>query len=236
MRRAVVMTLVVVAWAAGPAAQSKEQDRLEECGVVLEEVLGVPENIPQDLLDRAECVIVIPSMIKAAIGLGYSRGRGAMVCRSGKAFDGPWGPPAMYALDGGSIGFQLGGQATDLVLLVMNPRGADALLGSKVKLGANASVAAGPKGRDATAATDATMRAEILSYSRSRGLFAGVSLEGSSVRPDDDASRKIYGRKLKARGIIQGSGIEVPQSGGRLVGLLNKLSPNNLSDRPRTRG
>ena len=236
MWRAVVMTLVVVAWAAGPAAQSKEQDRLEECGVVLEEVLGVPENIPQDLIDRAECVIVIPSMIKAAIGVGYSRGRGAMVCRSGNTYDGPWGPPAMYALDGGSVGFQLGGQATDLVLLVMNPRGANALLGSKVKLGANASVAAGPKGRDAAAATDVTMRAEILSYSRSRGLFAGVSLEGSSVRPDDDASRKIYGRKLKARGIIQGSGVEVPPSGGRLVGLLKKVSPNNLSDRPRIQG
>jgi len=230
MRRFAIVLLLVIVAAAGPAGQSKEQDRLDECGIVMEEVLNVPDNIPQELLDKAECVIVIPSMVKGAIGVGYSRGRGAMVCRSGKAFDGPWGAPAMYALDGGSFGFQLGGQATDLILLVMNPRGATALLGSKVKLGANASVAAGPKGRDATASTDATMRAEILSYSRSRGLFAGISLEGTSVRPDDDASRKVYGRKLKARQIIQGTGVEVSDSGRRLVNLLTKVSPRNTSE------
>jgi lipid-binding SYLF domain-containing protein len=235
MPRPIIVSLLVIVALVTPAAQSKEQDRLEECGLVMEEILGVPENIPQDLLDKAECVIVIPSMVKGAIGLGYSRGRGAMVCRSGKAFDGPWGAPAMYALDGGSVGFQLGGQATDLVLLVMNPRGASALLGSKVKLGANASIAAGPKGRDAAASTDATMRAEILSYSRSRGLFAGLSLEGTSVRPDDEASRKVYGRKLTARRIIQGPAIDVPGPGRRLVRVLDKLSPRNTSDTSGTR-
>ncbi len=229
MRCLALVPLIVGFALVSPAAQEKEQGRLEECGIVMEEVLGVPDNIPQDLLDKAECVIVIPSMVKGAIGVGYSRGRGAMVCRSGKAFDGAWGAPAMYALDGGSFGFQLGGQATDLVLLVMNPRGANALLASKVKLGASASIAAGPKGRDATASTDATMRAEILSYSRSRGLFAGISLEGTSVRPDNDASRKVYGRKLSARAIIQGPGVEVPEAGRRLVTLLDRMSPRNLS-------
>jgi lipid-binding SYLF domain-containing protein len=230
MRRLVIVPLLVAIAVVTPAAQVKEQERLDECGVVLEEILGVPDNIPQDLLDRAECVIVVPSMVKGAIGVGYSRGRGAMVCRSGKAFDGAWGAPAMYALDGGSFGFQLGGQATDLVLLVMNPRGVNALLGSKVKLGANASIAAGPKGRDAAAATDVTMRAEILSYSRSRGLFAGLSLEGTSVRPDNDASRRVYGRKLSARAIVQGDAIEVPAAGRRLVSLLDKASPRNRSN------
>ena len=230
MRRAVIAVLAVSLAVTIVAGQEKVESRLQECGTVLEEVLGVPDNIPQDLLDKAECVIVIPSMIKGAIGVGYSRGRGAMVCRSGKAFDGPWGAPAMYAVDGGSLGFQLGGQATDLVLLVMNPRGANALLGSKVKLGANASVAAGPKGRDATAATDATMRAEILSYSRSRGLFAGVSLEGTSVRPDNDASEAIYGRRLRARAIVAGDAVTVPEAGRRLVNLLQRVSPANRSE------
>lgn len=231
MRDLAIASLLVVVGFSGAAAQEKERDRLEECGIVLEEVLGIPDGIPGDLLDRAECVIVIPSMVKGAVGVGYSRGRGAMVCRSGKAFDGPWTAPAMYGLDGGSFGLQLGGQATDLVLLVVNPRGVTALLGSKVKLGANASVAAGPKGRDATAATDASMRAEILSYSRSRGLFAGISLEGSSLRPDNEASERVYGRKLTARQIIQGTGVEVPEPGRRLVNVLSKASPRNTSQK-----
>src|SRR5512143_737612 len=182
-------------------AQNKEQGRLESCGVVMEEILNVPDNIPQELLEKAECVIVIPSMMKGAVGIGGSYGRGAMVCRSGKSFDGAWGAPAMYTLEGGSFGFQLGGEATDLVLLVMNTRGVDALLSSKVKLGANASAAAGPKGRAVEASTDASMRAEILSYSRSRGLFAGVALSGTSLRPDNDANRQVYGHKLTARRI-----------------------------------
>ena len=206
-------------------AGNKEEGRLANCGVVMQEILDVPDNIPQELLEKAECVVVIPSMTTVAVGVGGSYGRGAMVCRSGKNFDGPWGAPAMYALEGGSIGFQLGGESTDLVLLVMNARGVDALLNSKVKLGANAAAAAGPKGRSVSAATDASLRAEILSYSRSRGLFAGVSLEGSSIRPDDDASREIYGRKITARQIVTGKGVVIPASGRSFVALLEKHAP-----------
>lgn len=224
-----VVAFCVVFGMATLGAQNKEQSRLENCGVVMEEILNVPENIPQDLLEKAECVIVIPSMVKVAVGIGGSYGRGAMICRAGKAFDGAWGAPAMYALEGGSFGLQLGGQATDLVLLVMNTRGATALLGSKVKLGGNASVAAGPKGRTVEASTDASLRAEILSYSRSRGLFAGVSLSGTSLRPDDDASAQVYGRRLKARRIVTGEAMTVPESGRRLVAVLQKYSPRNES-------
>jgi lipid-binding SYLF domain-containing protein len=194
-------------------AVNKEQGRLENCGVVMQEVLDIPDNIPQELLEKAECVIVIPSMTKVAVGFGGSYGRGAMACRTGKTFNGPWGAPAMYSLDGGSFGLQLGGESTDVVLLVMNSRGAEALLSSTVKLGANMSAAAGPKGRNAEASTDVTLRAEILSYSRARGLFAGVSLEGTSLRPDDDASEQVYGRKLTARTIVMGDRTSVPESG-----------------------
>jgi SH3 domain-containing YSC84-like protein 1 len=215
--------------------QNKEEARLAHCGVVMQEILDVPDNIPQELLEKAECVIVIPSMTTVAVGIGGSYGRGAMVCRSSDNFDGPWGAPAMYALDGGSIGFQLGGESTDLVLLVMNNRGVDALLNSKVKLGANASAAAGPKGRSISASTDASMRAEILSYSRSRGLFAGVSLEGTSLRPDDDASQEVYGRKLTAREIVIGKGVAVPAAGRRLVDVLDKHAPRNRSSQTTSR-
>jgi lipid-binding SYLF domain-containing protein len=215
--------------------QSKEQARLANCGVVMQEILDVPDNIPQELLDKAECVIVIPSMTTVALGIGGSYGRGAMVCRSGKGFNGPWGAPAMYALDGGSFGPQLGGESTDLVLLVMNSRGVNALLNSKVKLGANASVAAGPKGRGVSASTDASMRAEILSYSRSRGLFAGVSLEGTSLRPDNDASLEVYGRKLTAKNIVTGTRIAVPAAGRHLVDVLEKNAPRNQSGSTRSR-
>jgi lipid-binding SYLF domain-containing protein len=208
---------------------NKEQARLGECGEVMEEILNVPENIPQDLLDKAECVIVIPSMKKFALGIGGSYGRGAMVCRTGQGFKGAWSAPAMYVIEGASFGFQIGGQATDLVLLVMNRKGVNALLGSKVKLGANASVAAGPKGRTAEGSTDASLRAEILTYSRSSGLFAGVSLSGSSLRPDNDASAEVYGHQVTARGILTGPGMMVPESGHRLVNVLQTRSPRNLS-------
>jgi lipid-binding SYLF domain-containing protein len=214
---------------------NKEQGRLENCGVVMQEVLDVPDNIPQELLEKAECVIVIPSMTKIALGVGGSYGRGAMVCRTGKAFDGPWGSPAMYALEGGSFGLQLGGESTDVVLLVMNTRGVEALLGSKVKLGGNASAAAGPKGRNLEASTDGTMRSEILSYSRARGLFAGVSLEGTSLRPDNDASEQVYGRKISARRIVTGSGIAVPASGQHFVDVLEKNAPVNESKKATNR-
>jgi lipid-binding SYLF domain-containing protein len=208
---------------------NKEQRRLENSGVVMQEIMNTPENIPQEVIEKAECVIVFPSVLKAAFVVGASYGRGAMVCRSGEDFRGPWGAPAMYALEGGSIGFQIGGQATDLVLLVMNHRGVNSILESKVKLGADASVAAGPVGRDAAANTDAYMRAEILSYSRSRGLFAGISLEGSTLRPDNDATADVYGRKLTAREIVLGGNVQVPKSGRHLVAVLQKNSPRNES-------
>jgi lipid-binding SYLF domain-containing protein len=211
------------------AANNKEQERLENSGTVMQEVMGVPDNIPQELLEKAECIIVFPSVLKAAFVVGGSYGRGAMVCRTGEHFKGAWGAPAMYALEGASVGFQLGGQATDLVLLVMNERGASAILDSKVKLGADASAAAGPKGRDASADTDATLRAEILSYSRSRGLFAGISLTGSTLRPDDDATADVYGRKITAREIVLGENIAVPESGRLLVSVLQKNAPHNES-------
>ena len=210
-------------------AANKEQKRLENSGVVMQEIMNTPENIPQEVLEKADCVIVFPSVLKAAFVVGGSYGRGAMVCRTGKNFRGPWGAPAMYALEGGSIGFQIGGQATDLVLLVMNERGASSILSSKVKLGADASIAAGPVGRDASADTDAYLRSEVLSYSRSRGLFAGVSLEGSTLRPDDDATADVYGRKLTARQIVLGGKIGVPLSGRHLVAVLEKSSPRNES-------
>src|ERR1700752_4504055 len=184
-------------------AQNKEQKRLENSGVVMQEIMNIPDNIPQEVMEKAKCVIVFPSVLKAAFVVGASYGRGTMVCRTGREFTGPWGAPAMYALEGGSFGFQIGGEATDLILLVMNDRGMESILSSKVKLGADASIAAGPKGRDASADTDAWMRAEILSYSRSRGLFAGVSLEGSTIRPDNDASEQVYGRAIKAADIVR---------------------------------
>ena len=223
--------LTLVAAAVFAKKLNNEQKRLEECGVVMQEVLNVPDNIPQELLEKAECVIVIPSVKKLAFGVGASYGRGAMVCRRGEKFRGPWGAPAMYALEGGSIGFQIGGQATDLILLIMNDRGMESILSSKVKLGADASVAGGPKGRDASADTDAWMRAEILSYSRSRGLFAGVSLEGSTLRPDDDASADVYGHSIKAKDIVRSEKMGVPATGRHLVNVLQKNAPRNESER-----
>jgi lipid-binding SYLF domain-containing protein len=226
----ILLALAAAPMLAARPDNDKETDRLENSGMVMEEIMNIPDNIPQDLLDKAECVIVFPSVLKAAFIVGGSYGRGAMVCRSGEHFTGPWGAPSMMALEGGSLGFQLGGQATDFVLLVMNPRGATAILSSKVKLGADMSAAAGPKGRDATAATDATLRAEILSYSRARGLFAGISLEGSTLRPDNDANEKLYGKKLTATEIIRRGAVSIPPSGQKLVSLLEKKSPKNHSD------
>ena len=229
-----MITAACLALAAGAvyaAKLNKEQKRLEECGVVMQEVLNVPDNIPHELLEKAECVIVIPSVRKLALGIGADYGRGAMVCRTGEKFRGPWGAPAMYALEGGSVGFQIGGEATDLVLLVMNDRGMESILSSKVKLGADASIAGGPKGRDASADTDAWMRAEILSYSRSRGLFAGVSLEGSTIRPDDEASEQVYGHAIKAKQIVRGEHTGVPGTGRNLVDVLQKSAPHNESER-----
>jgi lipid-binding SYLF domain-containing protein len=211
--------------------QKRENERVASAGRVMSEILRIPDNIPSDLLQKAECVIVLPSVLKFAIGIGGSYGRGVMVCRSGDDFSGPWGAPSMIALEGGSFGLQLGGQATDFVLLVMNRRGAQGILSSKVQLGADASAAAGPKGRDASAATDATMRAEILSYSRSRGLFAGVSLDGSTLRPDNSANRKLYKKELHARDIVLHQAIRAPASARQLISVLNGKSPRNKSQR-----
>ena len=224
MLRSSALGACVLLVAAGVYAANKEQDRLQNCGTVMEEITHLPDSIPQELLEKANCVVVIPSVVKVAVGIGGSYGRGAMVCRSGDKFNGAWGTPAMMALEGGSLGVQLGGQATDVVLLVMNDRGASAILNSKVKLGGEASVAAGPVGRNAQAATDASMRAEFLSYSRSRGLFAGVSLEGSTLRPDDEANERVYGRKLTSREIVMGTNVTMVDSGRHLVQVLEKVS------------
>ena len=229
MKRYLVGAVCLTLAAGVVYAANKEQKRLENCGVVMQEVVNVPENIPQEVLEKAECVIVFPSVRKLAFGVGAEYGRGAMVCRTGEKFNGPWGAPAMYALEGGSVGFQIGGEATDLVLLVMNNRGMESILSSKVKLGAEASVAAGPVGRNAAANTDAWMRAEILSYSRARGLFAGVSLEGTTLRPDDEASADVYGHAIKAKDIVRGERTHVPASGRHLVGVLEKHSRRNES-------
>jgi lipid-binding SYLF domain-containing protein len=211
-------------------AAKEEEDRVRDSGQVLSEILNIPDDIPQDLIDKAECLIILPSVKKGAFGVGGSYGRGVMICRNGMHYTGHWGAPALYALEGVSIGFQLGGEATDFVLLVMNPKGAESLLNSKVKLGADASAAAGPKGRDAETATDVVMKAEILSYSRAKGLFAGVSLEGSTLRSDGSANEKLYGQKLTAREIIRQGKVKAPASAQKLIMLLNKKSPKNLSD------
>ena len=224
------LALAIAALPLASMAADKQTDRLQNCSMVLDEILRIPDNIPQDLLDKAECVIVIPSVLKAAFVFGGDYGRGAMTCRSGEHFAGKWGAPTMIALEGGSFGFQLGGQATDFVILVMNPRGATAILSSKVKLGADASAAAGPKGRDAEAATDVTLRAEMLTYSRARGLFAGVSLEGSTLRPDNNANESVYHKKMNAEDIVRKGTVAIPPAAQKMVSLLDQHSPKNTSD------
>ena len=229
MKPLLLFGLVLVVSTLPAYSQKKEAERVSNAGKVITEILNVPDNIPEDLLKKAECVIVLPSVLKFAIGVGGSYGRGVMTCRAGQNFTGAWSAPSMIALEGGSFGLQLGGQATDFVLLVMNRRGADGILSSKVKLGADAAAAAGPKGRDAAVATDVTMRAEILTYSRSRGLFAGVSLEGSTLRPDGDANRKLYGREISAKDIVLHGRAKAPVSAKQLLATLNRMSPRNRS-------
>jgi len=229
-----LLFLILIFQATGPSAaraanKDKDEDRLKDCGAVLKEILDIPEDIPKDLLDKAECVVVYPSVLKAAFVVGGSYGRGAMTCRKGENFTGSWGAPTMMALEGGSIGFQIGGQATDFVLLVMNEGGARGILAGKVKLGGDASVAAGPVGREASAETDVTLRSEILSYSRARGLFAGISLEGSTIRPDNKANEQIYGKKLDAKRIVLSDQVNVPAAAGQLVFTLNTKTPRHKS-------
>jgi len=229
--KSIFLALIVIAFAGLPAfAQKDENNRIRNAGKVMVEILNIPDDIPADILDKAECVIVLPSVKKFAIGFGGSYGRGVMTCRSGKDFSGPWSAPSMMALEGGSFGLQLGGQATDFVLLVMNPRGADSILTSQVKLGGDVAAAAGPKGRSAAASTDVAMRAEILSYSRARGLFAGISLEGSTLRPDNDGNERLYGKGTTAKDIVIQSAIRPPGSAKSLLATLNKKSPKNKSD------
>lgn len=232
MKKLLVCLIVVLmsTAAAFAADDEREEDRVKDAGTVLKEILNIPDDIPQDLLDKAECVIILPSVKKGAFGIGGSYGRGIMVCRSGEHYTGKWGAPALYALEGVSIGFQIGGQATDFVLLVMNPKGAESLLYSKVKLGADASAAAGPKGRTVEGATDVVMEAEILSYSRNKGLFAGVSLEGSTLRSDGGANENLYGKKLTAKEIIREGKVAIPPCANELVTLLDTKSPVNKSD------
>jgi lipid-binding SYLF domain-containing protein len=232
MKKFLICFLVVLFSAVATFAQDdeREEDRIKDAGVVMKEILNIPDDIPQDLLDKAECVIILPSVKKGAFGIGGSYGRGIMVCRSGEHYKGKWGAPALYALEGVSIGFQIGGQATDFVLLVMNPKGAESLLYSKVKLGADASAAAGPKGRTAEGATDIVMSAEILSYSRNKGLFAGISLEGSTLRSDGSANEKLYKKRLTAKEIIREGKVGIPECASQLVSLLDAKSPVNKSE------
>ena len=230
MKTLLALILACVFLPSAFADNQKEQERVKESGEVLKEILNIPDDIPQELLDKAECLVILPSVKKGAFGIGGSFGRGVMICRSGERYTGLWGPPAMFALEGINIGFQLGGEATDYVLLVMNPKGARSLLNSKVKLGADASAAAGPKGRSSEAATDVVMNAEILSYSRAKGLFAGISLEGSTLRSDGGANEKLYGQKVTAKDIIRSGKARTPACAQELVALLDKKSPKNHSD------
>jgi lipid-binding SYLF domain-containing protein len=220
-----ILVFAPVTFARDHDGAKKEGDRLANSSTVMAEILNVPDNIPRDLLDKARCVVVMPSVIKAAFVVGGDYGRGTMVCRTGKDFSGRWGAPAMYALEGGSIGFQIGGEATDFVFLIMNDRGANSLLHSKVKLGADASIAAGPVGRTTAADTDAYLRSEILSYSRARGVFVGVSLEGSTLRPDNKADRDLYGRSVTVVQIIKESEVRAPSIASHLIAELENASP-----------
>jgi lipid-binding SYLF domain-containing protein len=217
----------ILSEAASASDESIDDDRLRNCGTVLKEILDVPENIAHDLLDKADCVVAFSSVLKAAFIVGGSYGRGAMSCRKGDHFRGPWGAPAMMALAGGSFGPQIGGQATDFVLLVMDESGARGILASEVKLGGNASVAAGPVGRDASAEADATLRSEILSYSRARGLFAGVSLDGSTIRRDNGDNRRIYGKNIPARDIVLSGAVAVPPAGAQMISTLDSKTPRH---------
>lgn len=223
----ITMAVLVLAFSTPADKEAKEEDRVKDAGRVITEILNVPDDIPQDLLDKADCVVVFPSVLKAAFIVGASYGRGVMTCRTGANFDGPWGAPSMMALEGGSFGLQIGGEATDFVLLVMNDRGANGILSSKVKQGGDASVAAGPVGRSASAETDASLRAEILSYSRARGAFAGISLEGSTIRPDNDANERIYGQKMSARDIVLRHETAPPPAAAQLLSTLNARTPQH---------
>jgi lipid-binding SYLF domain-containing protein len=206
-----------------------EEERVKDSGDVMKDLLNSSNGIPISVLNKSECVIVLPNTKKAGFIVGGSYGRGVMTCRGGEDFTGPWSTPTMMQSTGASFGLQAGGQATDFVVLVMNDKGARALLKGKLKLGGDASVAAGPVGRDAEAATNAGMSAEMLSYSRSRGVFAGVSLEGSTLAPDGGANENLYGKKVTAEEIVQSGTIPAPACAAELLASLAKASPKNVS-------
>lgn len=229
MNKNLVSLGLMFALAIPALAQNKEHDRVKSAGTVIKEILDVPDDVPQSIIDKADCVVVLPSVLKFAIGVGGSYGRGVMTCRSGKNFRGPWGAPTMMALEGGSFGFQLGGQATDFVLLLMSQKSAENMLRSKVKIGGDASAAAGPVGRNVSAETDVTMRAEILSYSRARGLFAGISLAGSTLRADNNANKALYKKKVDAEDIVFGKAVTAPKSAQLLLSTLDAKTPRNES-------
>jgi len=219
--------MLIAVLALSTYAQSKEQDRVESAGTVVKEIMDIPDNIPQSVIDKADCVVVLPSVLKAAFIVGASYGRGVMTCRTGANMRGPWGAPSMMALEGGSFGLQLGGQATDFVLLLMSERSASSILSSKVKIGGDASAAAGPVGRNASAETDVTFRAEILTYSRARGLFAGISLAGSTLRPDNNANQALYGKSISSKDIVLKGAVPPPPSAQLLLQTLNSHSPKH---------
>ena len=229
MNSRIFMAVLMLGCALPVMAQKKEDERINESAIVIKEILGMPDGIPKDLLNKADCIVIYPSVKKAAFVVGGSYGRGLITCRKGQDFSGTWGAPAMFALEGGSFGFQIGAQATDFVLLVMNESGANSVMSSKVKLGADASVAAGPVGRAASAETDIVLKAEILSYSRSKGLFAGVSLEGSTMRSDDGANKALYGKELSAEEIARRGKVGAPASAARLLGILRRASPKHVA-------
>jgi lipid-binding SYLF domain-containing protein len=229
MKKLLLGFSVALALSISLVAQDKEQDRVENAGKVMKEILAAPDSIPQSVLDKAECVVILPSVLKFAVGIGGSYGRGVMTCRQGKNFSGKWGAPTMMALEGGSAGLQLGGNATDFVLLLMSPRSANSILKSKVKLGGDVTAAAGPVGRAASAETDVTMRAEVLSYSRARGLFAGISLDGSTLRADNGANKNLYGKEVSAQDIVFKAAVPIPDSAKDLLATLDKASPVNKS-------
>ena len=221
------LCLVLAALPLAAGEKEKINGRLEDCGTVMKEILGMPDSIPKDLLDKSVCVMVIPGVKKGAFIFGASYGRGAITCRTGEEFNGPWSAPSMFRLFGGNVGFQIGGQATDYVLLVMNDGGVKAILKGKVKLGADASVALGPLGRTADAQTNGMMEAQVLAYSRARGVFAGVSIEGANLEEDRDANQALYGEEYSAMSIVRRGKVQAPASAQLWLSILGRTSPKH---------
>jgi len=227
----VCLGLVASGWA---ASGDTEKERVKESGQVMKEIMDTPDKgIPGSVLDGTKCVVVLPNMKKAGFIVGGQYGRGVMTCRTGDDFKGPWSPPVMMASSGGSFGLQIGAEATDFVILVLNDSGARQMLKNKLKLGADASVAAGPVGRTSEASTTGTMKAQMLSYSRSRGVFGGVSLSGATLRPDGDANKNLYGEKVSAEQIVNSQGVTMPEEAKQLVDVLTAATINKPPEQPK---